>query len=502
MTHPTTQTPSDDRRRFGPRRLLGVVATGALVLAACGSPPSTEGSGPGRTDGGEGGVDPATCPIDALAEADGPVEINLWFGGLVEPPVNVMTDLVEEFNASQDEVVVTADNQGVAYAEVMRKYRGASATPAQLPDIIYLEDTTLGEMVDKGQVLPAEACMVADDYDLEQITASARAAYTVDDVFYPGYMNVSSPILYFNKAHLTEAGLDPAAAPTTLAEIEEVARTLKEKGVSDKPLSFLANQWFFNTWVVGAGDDIVNNDNGRSEPATEATFDTESALEVLTWLDRMNEDGLLNPFPRTDGSIDHYLAVVTEASSMIVETSTASGTIAAALGGEISASENGIDLDAAALSGANLVPASAQLPGVSAPGQVYASGGAFFMLNTGSDAEQAAAWEYMKFLLKPENAKRWHIEGGYIPVVKEAINDPEVLEFQRNELEGVLLKPSVEQLSAADPDRVSPLIGPNTDFEKIVQGAMERVLFEDADPAEALSQAEAEATALLEDYNG
>lgn len=483
-------------------RLLPVVGVAALLAAACGAPPST-GTGGGREGAADGGgVSAEDCPLDALDEADGVVDVNLWFGGLVEPPSTVIVELAEEFNASQDKVRVSTDNQGVAYAEVLRKYNGAASTPSQLPDMIYLEDTALGEMVDKGQVLPAEACMLADDYDLDQITASARASYEVDGVFYPGYMNVSSPILYFNKSHFQEAGLDPSDAPTTIAELEETARILKEKGVSDKPLSFLTNEWFLNTWLAGAGVDTVDNGNGREAPPTEATFDTPEALEILETLKRMNDEGLLNAFPVTDGSIDHYLAVVTQDSSMLIETSTASGTIAAALGGELSSdTTDGIDLDAAALGGADLVPGSAEIPGLEAPGQVYASGGAFYMLNTGSDAEQAASWEFMKFMLQPENAKRWHLQGGYIPVVKEAINDPEVLEFQRNELDGVLLKPSVEQLGAADPDRTGPLIGPYTDVQAVMRSMMESVLFSGADPAEALSSAQAEATQILQDYN-
>ncbi|MCB0962184.1 MAG: ABC transporter substrate-binding protein [Acidimicrobiales bacterium] len=474
----------------------------AVLAAACGSPPTT-GTGGGREGASEaGGVSAEDCPVAALDEADGPVQVELWFGGLVEPASTTLLDLVDAFNESQDEVVVTADNQGVAYAEVLRKYNSAASTPAQLPDIVYLEDTALGEMVDKGQVLPSQACMLADDYDPDQITASARASYEVDGVFYPGYINVSSPILYFNKAHFQKAGIDPSAAPTTIAELEETARILKEKGVSDKPLSFLTNEWFLNTWLAGAGVDTVNNDNGREAPPTEATFDTPEAVEILETLKRMNDEGLLNAFPVTDGSIDHYLAVVQQDSSMLIETSTASGTIAAALGGELSSdTTDGIDLDAAAIGGADLVPGSAEIPGLEAPGQVYASGGAFYMLNTGPDAEQAGAWEFMKFMLQPENAKRWHLQGGYIPVVKEAINDPEVLEFQRNELDGVLLKPSVDQLGAADPDRTGPLIGPYTDVQEVMRAMLESVLFSGADPAEALASAQADATAILENYN-
>jgi len=499
MTPTRSTAPSPRFRRLGGAGAMLVV--GALLVAACGSPPATTGSGAGREPGADK-VSAQDCPVDALEAADGPVEVQMWFGGLVEPPVTVLTDMVKAFNDSQDKVVVTADNQGSAYIEVLRKYQGASATPAQLPQIIYLEDTMLGEIVDKGQILPAEACMLADDYDPTEITAAARAAYSVDDVLYPGYMNVSTPILYYNKVHFEKAGLDPEDPPTTIAEIEAAARALKEAGVSKKPFSFKADQWFLSTWLAGAGVDVVNNGNGRSKPATEATFDTPEAETLLGDLKRMNDDGLLNPFPVTDGSIDHYLALITEDSSMLVETSTASGTIAAALGGELDAGVAGVEIDTSALDGKKIVPGSGQYPGLEAPGQIYASGGAFFILNTGSDAQQAASWAFLKFMLQPENAKTWHIDGGYLPVLKELQGDPDITEFQKTDLSGNLLTAGVDQLATADPDRSGPLIGPYPAFQDIVEGALENVLFSGADPAKTLTEAEAEATDLLTDYNG
>ena len=488
------------RYRFA---LVGVVATGLLGLAACGSPPTTQGSGAGRSAAGaKSKVDPKDCPLDALAKAPGKVKVNMWFGGLVDPPVTVLTDMVKKFNASQDKIVVTANNQGNAYQETLDKYEGAAATPSQLPQIIYLEDTMLGEMVDKGQVLPAQACMEADHYDLTKITPAARAAFSVDDVLYPGYMNVSTPILYYNKVHFKKAGLDPENPPTTLAGIEAAAKKLKAAGVSKKPFSFKADQWFLSTWLSGVGQDVVNNDNGRTKPATKATFDSPAAKEVLGDLARMNKEGLLNAFPVTDGNIDHYLALINEDSSMLVETSTASSTIAAALGGELKNEVGGVKIDTTSLTGKKVVPGSGEYPGIEGPGQIYASGGEFFIMNTSSPAQQAASWEFLKFMLQPEQAKTWHIKGGYLPVIKELQNDPEITKFQEDNLSGKLLKPAVDQLATADPDRSGPLIGPYPQFQDIMQGALEKVLFNGGDVNQALATAQTKGTALLKDYNG
>ena len=86
----------------------------------------------------------------------------------------------------------------------------ASAGTDQLPDIIYLEDTQLQAMADSGLVLPAQACMEADGLRPDRASSPRSGRSTrSDDVLYPGYMNVSTPVLYYNKAHFAQAGLDP-----------------------------------------------------------------------------------------------------------------------------------------------------------------------------------------------------------------------------------------------------------------------------------------------------
>jgi sn-glycerol 3-phosphate transport system substrate-binding protein len=500
MTH--AAAPHRQHRRSGRARLLGALAlTSGLLLAACGSPDGSGGDAPGRAAEGDEPSDLPECPLDALDEADGPVRVNLWFGGIVEPPVGVLNSLIEDFNASQDQIVVTGNDQGTSYDEVLRQYERTASTPGQLPDIIYMEDNALGQLVDRGQLLPAQSCMEADGYDPDLLVPAARAAAEVEGVLYPGYMNVSSPILYYNQAHFFAAGLDPDDPPQTLDELEGAARQIKEAGVSPRPLSFVTSEWFFQTWIAGLGEDMVDNDNGRSAPATEALLDTPDTLALMQWLADMNDEELLNPFPVTDGGIDHYLALITQQSSMLMETSTASSTIAEALGGGLTAEEAGLEVDPGLLEDADLVPASAQFPGIREPGQVAAGGGYFYLLNTGSPAEQAGAWRFLRFMLEPENSKRWHIEGGYLPVVQSVLDDPEVAEFQATDLGGLLIAPSAEQMAAADPDRTAPLIGPFTAYNRAVQGAMEAVLFSGADPAQALASANQTINAALDDYN-
>jgi sn-glycerol 3-phosphate transport system substrate-binding protein len=486
------------RRRRG--RALALVMSAALVAAACSDPP-TSGGDATRTGGDDDGAMP-DCPLDALDDADGPVEVTLWYGGIGGPTKQTLEDLIAAFNAGQDRVVVTASDQGASFAEVNRKFESAAAAGAdQLPDIVLLENTQLRALADSGLVLPAQACMEAAGYDLTQIEPAVRAAYTVDGLLYPGYMNVTSQVLYYNKAHWVRADLDPAAPPQTLDEIYDQAVALRDAGVSERPFSFKVSHAVFENWLSGEGIDVVDQGNGHDGPATEATFDVPEARDALELLQRMDDEGLINVFSNAEGSVDHFLALVTQESSMLIETSTASTTIAQAVSGVLTPAEAGVDFDASVIDRADLVPATAPFPGLSGPGQVHPGGGGFFIVGASAPAEQAGSWALLEFMLQPDNAKAWHLNGGYLPIVKSVQDEPDVQAFWQDDLAGVLLKPGVDQLSEAGPDRPGPLIGPYVDFTDSLEDALEASLFEGAEPSSSLAAAQDAVTESLRRYS-
>ena len=493
------------RQRIG----LGVLLAGVLVAAACSDPP-TSGSGDGVEAGGDGddGGEAALpeCPLEALDEADGPVEVTLWYGGIGGETKATMESMVANFNESQDQVRVTASDQGASYAEVFRKFESAaSADPGQLPDVVLLESTQLQVLADGGLILPAEACMEASDYSITDIEPAVRSAWSVDGVLSPGYANVNTPVLYYNKAHWARAGLHPEDPPETLDELQEQAQAIKEAGVADKPLSFKISHNVFTNWLAGEGVDVVDNGNGQDGPATAATFDTPEAQEILRQLEQMNDEGLLNVFAETEGGFDHYLALATQDSSMLIETSGAAVNIAEFLGGELTAEELAqdvdVDVDESLVDEDELRPGTAPFPGITSSGQVFPSGGGFFIANTGPPAEQAGGWRFLEFMLQPANAEAWHRQGSYLPIVKSVQDEPDIETFWADEVAGVLIRPAVDQLGDADPDEPGPLIGPYPDFVAELQTAIESVLLGGADVESALASAQDEVTASLERYS-
>jgi sn-glycerol 3-phosphate transport system substrate-binding protein len=485
------------------RNAVAVVLVAAGLMATACSEPPTSGSGEAADveAGGEAAL--PECPLDALDNATGPVEVTLWYGGIGGVTKETMEHMVEAFNASQDQVHVTASDQGTSYAEVYRKFESAaSANTDQLPDVVLLENTQLQVLADGGLILPAQSCMEAAGYDITNIEPAVRSAYSVGGVLYPGYANVSSQVLYYNKAHWVKAGLDPTAPPKTLEEIYEQAKKLKAAGVSDKPWAFKISATVFENWLSGDGIDVVNNNNGHDGQATEATFDTPEARDALALVKRMNDEGLVNVFASTEGGIDQYLALATQQSSMLIETSGAAVNIAEALGGNLTAADVGAEFDSSLVDRTQLVPGTGPFPGLQSAGQVHPGGGGFFIVNTAPPEEQAGAWKFLEFMLQPENAKEWHLRGSYLPIVKSVADEPDVQAFWKDQVAGVLIKPAVDQLAAADPDEPGPLIGPYTDFTDNLENAIEGVLLSGDDVESALTTAQDEVTQSLERYAG
>ena len=131
--------------------LLGALA---LVAAACGG---SDGNG---SSGGSGGteVSASDCPVDALEDADGPVEITVWHA-VLGLTADTVEQFAEEYNASQDKVKVTVESQGASYEEQQTKFFAALRDPSTLPTIMLAEDTNTQSMIDSQAAIPASSCI-------------------------------------------------------------------------------------------------------------------------------------------------------------------------------------------------------------------------------------------------------------------------------------------------------------------------------------------------------
>jgi sn-glycerol 3-phosphate transport system substrate-binding protein len=482
--------------RYRRRALTTVLLAGSLLAAACGG-----GNGDDQDASGRATPDLPQCPVGALDEVDGPVEVLIWHF-LVAETASALDEIVTEYNSSQDKVRVRVESQGTEGRELWDKYRAGIST-GDLPAIAVTDDTVTVDIIDSGTVLPAQSCIEVDDYDMNDFLEPAMEYYTIDDVLYPASLNLSSALLYYNKNHFRRADLDPDSTPETLDEVREYAQQIKDAGVVDRPVVFKLGPPLIEMWLTGAGVPIVDNDNGRGDGETSAaTFDIDTTVELYTWFQEMERDGLLQVVPDTAAQVGQYLAMAQQTGSMTIETSTAATSIESFLSGDLDvAGEVADDVETDEIDVAQLDIGAAKVPGIDEVGQVQMGGGAWYMTNSGPPHVQAAAWDFMKFFNSVPSQVTWNLRGSYLPYRTTAIDEPAVEERWTTTIAGRWLAIAYEELrTGVDPDFPGPLIGPYDQFRAAIRSSVEELVFAGDEPSTVVSRAADTTTAALQRY--
>jgi sn-glycerol 3-phosphate transport system substrate-binding protein len=478
-----------------PSLVTALLAVLALLVAACGG---DDGGAAGGTDDGGG-----ACPVEALEGAPGPVTITVWnnYTALAKRTFEAM---VADFNASQDRVEVQVEPQGISFEEILRKYKLA-AEDNKLPNLALLEDTTTQVLSDSGTIIPGGACYEADEDSraiLDDFLPIAPASYTVDGVLQPVGFDVYTALVFYNKDHFRAAGLDPEEPPATLEEMRTAAEAIKQADVSPNPVAVLGAAWQPEWWLTGVGQTLVNEDNGRDALATAATFDNPNTRRLFEFWRGMVADGLAGPVPGTEGQANHLFAMATGSSSIVVESSAGVNTIAGLLEGTVDPEVVQEDL------GVSLPPGSrfdldlgvGAFPGIEEPGQGQIGGGAWYLTTAGTPEQQAATWEFMKWFNSTPQQVRWTLAGSGLPVVRSAVDDPQVQERWTSTLGGRWSAVAFGVLENVRTDFPGPLIGPYKETRDAIRVAYEQVLLGDGNVDVAVRDAQAKIDTAVQQY--
>lgn len=474
---PTGATTPSPRRRATRTTLVALLGVLALIAAACGDGGDEGASGGG---GGNGGADASSCPVGAFEDADGTTEVTVWHAwvGLTK---RTLEEIAADYNASQDRVQVNVEAQGT-YEEMLAKYETSIGDPDSLPDIVLSEDTTTRFMIDSQTVLPAQACIDADDAAAEfydQVLPAVIAGFTVEDQLWPAAFSVSQPILYVNETHLEQAGLPVAAdeLPGTLDELRSTAEALRDAGVTDQPLVLRLDAWLLENLLSGADQPVVNEDNGRTGLATESELANDLTNETYEWFKSMYDDGLLNAIPYQN-QFDQLFAMALGTSSMLIDTSTAITSVNGAIEGTLTNEEvgaEGLDIDLSTIQLDDLRIGVGLNPGFDSAGKGQIGGAGWYMVDSGDDATISAAWDFLSFFNETPNQVRWTLEGSYLPVSESAREDPSLVEEFETTRRGGWLAIASGSLDELDPEFPGPVLGPYNQFRALVRDSFEQV---------------------------
>lgn len=463
------------------RRTLAWTTVVALVATttACGGGGDDSGNGGGGS--GDGG-DLPECPLDALEAATELVEITFWHT-MTRANEEALISLTDEFNASQDEVVVSLVNNN-ASDDQHEKYLSAISTEGELPDLIQSQEYYLQQMVDTQTVLPMQSCIDAEDTATDDFVPRTLAYYNVQDVQWALPFAVSEPILLYNRTAFERAGLDPDAPPATFDDLRAAAQALKDAGF-EYGLGLKLDAWHLEQFLALQGEVFVNNGNGRSDRATEVAFDTDAAVETFAFLKGLVDDGLAVTNPASgEGNLDNLLGVGTGRVGMTIDSSGTLGTILDVL-------ESGQYADVA--------PDVGPVPGREDDGGVLVGGSGLYISST-DPARQAAAWRFSEFLTTPESQSKWAAATGFVPVRESATELPEITQ-RWAEVPG--FKVAYDQIAEGEENDATagPAIGDYRGIRSVLEEAEGRMYLENLSPEDAIAQAAEEANEVLESYN-
>lgn len=282
---------------------------------------------------------------------------------------------------------------------------------------------------------------------------------------------LSTPVLFYNAGLFRKAGLDPSKPPTTWSQLEADALAIKKATGADGLSNCAAGaasvsvDWCTQAVVFSNGGTVMSPD-GKQLTWTDPK--TVSAIEAL-------------------GNLGRSGAMVNLSNGQTVQ-EWAQGKLAMAIN---SSAAQGILVKTAA---GHFQVMSAELPGFGGKQSVPTNSGSALAILAKDPLRQRAAWELIRYLTSPTSFTWITQYIGYAPLRTTLINAP-------NGLQGwaktqTLIAPNIDQLKRLVPWQDYP----GADFaqiEALLENAIISVAYQGADAKTALSQAQAQAQALL-----
>lgn len=290
----------------------------------------------------------------------------------------------------------TATNYNEGHQQILR-----NAVTNQLPDVYYSGFHLLPELVDtlekRGQITNLGQFLEQEGADFVSANYAPRmmSLGQVKDVQWGLSFNASSPIMYFNKELVEQAGGDPLNMPTDWDSLLALAAKIKALGSDITGASYDVGTWP-DDWLLQAmiyqqgarlfddkGDVAFDNEAGLKAMRMFRRFVTEGGMQVLDWNQSRQQfgagkTGILFTTPA-------HLTVVTD------------------------------------MVGDKFTLRTAAFPfDDKEEGGVPTGGNAVVML-TQDPAKQKAAWEFIKFVTGPEAQKIVVEMTGYLPTNIKAL---------------------------------------------------------------------------------
>lgn len=398
----------------------------------------------------------------------------------------VVDELVGRFNDSQEGIVVNATFQGT-YDDNYNALLAAFETGTE-PNIIQNFDLASQTMIDTGRLVPAYQLMEADDYDSSIFVPAVHDYYADENGMVGMAFNSSTPIAYYNVAMFEAAGVDPPAEGTSwsFSEFLEACDALQAGG-AENCIALGQVGWYFEQILANSGGLYYDNDNGRTGRAGEVVFNQGVGVEVFDFLTGLVADGYSPNLGNTWTDTDSVF-FAQEAAIVFDSTSGARGI------------QDGSEFEVGTMF----------MPYADSAGDrngVIIGGAALWLIDAEDEVENAAAWEFMKFMAAENQQVTWHAGTGYFPVRTDISGNADLVTFWDENPNFVTaiaqLETTATTLEDGSPNYavLGGRAGPAPAIRRFIVEAYSSVLDDDMSAQEALDIAADKANQELVDYN-
>lgn len=429
------------KKRF---KLLAVAGATLLALAACGS------------SGEEGNGD----------STDGPVEIDFWYG-LGSIAGQTMENIIEDFNASQDEYRVT----GVQQADYETTWQNVQASLAagEAP-AVFLNSISVIQNYggDDGVLADLSDLYDSDEFASDELLEVFTEPAMVDDSPYAMPAYGTTQVIYYNTQVLEEAGLNPDEVYSSWENVAEASRVMIDEAGTN------------NGHMIMYGPDnlvdmaLSNNGQILSDDGTEVLINSPEWVEA--W-----------DFAREQIHETENMGVISSGQGWEYWYSTIDTVMTGTSGSYTGSSGDRGDLDF------SFIDAAPQ-PGLNG-NDAAPTAGAHYMLipEIAGEAEKEAAKAWMSYFSSPEVQADWSMKIGYVPT-RTSVD--EVEEYATFVSENAYANVAFEQSLTATPSFIDPTNGQITDALTI---AADKVELQNVSAQVALDEAQKIAQAALDE---
>ncbi len=372
----------------------------------------------------------SSLAMPVYASSNSRTEVVFWYE-MNGPAASELRHLINRYNHSQDRYHIVGEFQGT-YNEAVQKFLNTHGTSAS-PALFQGADLSTAQLDQSGYTTPMQTFIDRDHYSTAHLSKAALAFYSRHGKQLSMPFNVSQPVLYYNRSVFQQYGVQPLPLNPTYSQVKTAALQLyrnshhQVKGLSVEPYGWLLEEFYSNANVA-----FGNHHNGKTGLITRVNLQAPIARQTMSWIQSINRQGAFMNYGtgsnadtnEVAGFLAHKVGMFLQSSSQLTQV--------------VQGSDDQI--------GISYYPH----PDHQKANGVAIGGASLWIGNDKSRAVQNGAWDFIKFLMRPDVQAQWQVETGYLAVNTKSQQMAVLRHYYRRHPEARI---PGEQLAATKPNQ-------------------------------------------------